>query len=232
VHVALQPNREIILEFRWKRFLLAAFLGALWCACARADDLPSKPMSSAQQRALGFLKSLPREWSGTSDRDCKTYADKNIDQLVGSFAISAAAFLKAFIEVHGQATITSAYRSIEEQACVCEGEKGPCAGRPFVIKTKKGERITTRKASHHEQGIALDVRAGTGTEEEFACMHEFAQFNPQFGVRFPMGKHDQPHMEPSAEGEKNVRLAALGAAQRPIVPCAKMKIMLTEEPVD
>jgi hypothetical protein len=39
--------------------------------------------------------------------------------------------------------------------------------------------------------------AGIGTEEEFACLHEFAQFNPQFGVRFPLGKRDRPHMEPA-----------------------------------
>src|SRR5262245_34604677 len=154
-------------------------------------------MSVAAHQALSFLKSLPREWSGTSDRDCKTYEDKNIDKLSRSFAVSAAGFLKAFVEVHGHVTITSAHRTVQEQACVCEGEKGPCAGRPRTIKTKKGRRIVKRSTSRHQDGIALDVRAGTGTEDEFTCMHEFAQLNPRFGVRFPMGKRDWPHMEPA-----------------------------------
>jgi hypothetical protein len=32
-------------------------------------------------QALAFLMSLPREWSGTSDRDCRTYEHKNIERL-------------------------------------------------------------------------------------------------------------------------------------------------------
>ena len=55
--------------------------------------------------------------------------------------------------------------------------------------------FVVRSVSHHQLGIALDVRAGTGSEDEFICMQEFAQLNPQLGVRFPLGKHDYPHME-------------------------------------
>ena len=33
---------------------------------------------NAQRRDLDILKGLPREWSGTSARDCKTYEHKNI----------------------------------------------------------------------------------------------------------------------------------------------------------
>ena len=212
---------------------------ALGIACATlgtavdAQGILSR-RSGADDRALEFLKSLPREWSGTSDHDCKTYEDKNIDRLSRSFAVSAARFLKAFVEVHGAVTITSAHRSEEEQTCVCVGEKGPCAGRPRLVKKKKGRRTVSfvvRSVSHHQLGIALDVRAGTGSEDEFICMQEFAQLNPQLGVRFPLGKHDYPHMEPGS-GTAIVKVAGLVSPRATITPCNKMKIMLTDAPVD
>ena len=186
-------------------------------------------------RAAEFLKSLPREWSRTSDRDCRTYEDKNIDRLAKPFAVSAARFLKAFVEVHGEVTITSAHRTAEEQRCVCVGEKGPCAGRPRVVKKKKGKRvvkIVVRSVSHHQQGIALDVRAGTGSEDEFICLQEFAQLNPQLGVRFPLGKHDYPHIEPRGSPPASVKVAALVSPRSSITPCNKMRIMLTDAPAD
>ena len=146
--------------------------------------------SPVEENALTFLKGLPGEWSGNSARDCKTYEQKNIDRLSLPFAISAATFLRAFVAMHGHVTITSAHRTVEEQRCVCEGEKGPCAGRPRVIKRKKGKRtviIVKRGTSHHQGGFALDVRAGTGSDDEFMCMHEFARINPSFGVTLVIG---------------------------------------------
>ena len=183
-------------------------------------------------QALAFLMSLPREWSGTSDRDCKTYEHKNIERLSRVFAASAASLLKAFVAMHGHVTITSAHRSQQEQACVCEGEKGPCAGRPRVVKTKKGRRLIKRSTSRHQTGLAMDVRAGTGTDAEFACMHEFAQLNPQFGVRFPLGRRDRPHMEPVAVRRSNVKIAMVGGLQQQVTPCTTMSIMLVDAPVD
>jgi hypothetical protein len=95
----------------WKiAFVLAVACGA-WGTAVYAETLLSRRSPSAEDRAVEFLKSLPREWSGTSDHDCKTYEDKNIDRLSRSFAVSAARFLKAFVEVHGAVTITSAHRS-------------------------------------------------------------------------------------------------------------------------
>lgn len=176
----------------------------------------------------------PRAWSGTSDHDCKTYEDKNIDRLSKSFAVPAARFLKAFVEVHGAVTITSAHRTVDEQTCVCVGEKGPCAGRPRVVKKKKDKRTVSfivRSVSRHQLGVALDVRAGTGSEDEFTCLQEFAQLNPQFGVRFPLGKYDYPHMEPGATPGAT-KFAALRTPTLSVVPCTKMKIMLTDMPVD
>jgi hypothetical protein len=190
-------------------------------------------MSNVEHEALGFLKSMPRQWAGTSRRDCKTYEDRNIDKLSGFFAVLAARFLKAFTEVHGGITITSAHRTAQEQACVCEGEKGPCAGRRRIVKVKKGRQIARRGTSRHQLGIALDVRAGTGTKTEYSCMHEFAQSNPSFGVHFPLGMRDKPHLEPVAKSRGHVRLAALGAVQQaPPTPCKSMKLMLTNAPAD
>ena len=183
-------------------------------------------------QALAFLMSLPREWSGTSDRDCKTYEHKNIERLSRVFAASAARLLKAFVAMHGHVTITSAHRSQQEQACVCEGEKGPCAGRPRVVKTKKGRRLIKRSTSRHQTGLAMDVRAGTGTDAEFACMHEFAQLNPQFGVRFPLGRRDRPHLEPVAVRRSNVKIAMVGGLQQQVTPCTTMSIMLVDVPLD
>jgi hypothetical protein len=200
---------------------------------ALADDLrPADLAQSQQHQAYGFLKSLPREWSGTSNRDCKTYEDKNIEGLTPSFARSAAVFLAAFVEVHGEVTITSGFRSAQEQSCVCEGEKGPCAGRPRTVRGKKGRRITKRSTSRHQYGIALDVRAGTGSKEEFLCLHEFAQFNPQFGVHFPLGERDQPHLEPLPEADKRVRVAGLRARAPGVIPCNALKRMHSDTPVD
>jgi hypothetical protein len=200
---------------------------------AHASDGPFAATPSYREgQALRYLKSLPREWSRSSNRDCKTYDDKNIDRLSRPFAVSAARFLQAFVEMHGHVTITSAHRTAQEQACVCEGEKGPCAGRPRLVKTKKGRRIVKRGTSRHQEGIALDVRAGTGTDDEFMCMHEFAQLNPQFGVRFPLGMRDRPHMEPAASPGSHLRIAAIGVIPRPVTPCARLKVMLISTPVD
>ena len=207
-------------------------MAALGAAHAQANDRPSTPKPLlAETLALKFLKSLPREWSGTSARDCETYADKNIDRLSPAFAMSAARFLHAFVETHGHVTITSAHRTAQEQACVCEGEKGPCAGRPRIVKIKRGRRIVRRSTSRHQSGIALDVRAGTGTDDEFGCLHEFAQFNPQFGVRFPLGKRDRPHMEPAAN-HRPVRVAGIGMIRSQVRPCARLNGMLVDAPVD
>ena len=208
-------------------------IAASRAAHAHANGRPSTAAPLfAETLALKFLKSLPRKWSGTSARDCETYADKNIDRLSPAFAMSAARFLHAFVEAHGHVTITSAHRTAQEQACVCEGEKGPCAGRPRITKTKKGRRIVKRGgSSRHQSGIALDVRAGTGTDDEFVCLHEFAQFNPQFGVHFPLGKRDRPHMEPAAN-HGPVRLAAIGMVRTLVKPCARLKVMLVDTPAD
>src|SRR5947207_13251078 len=115
----------------WKILAIAC---AAWGTAVYAQTLLSRRALSGEDRALEFLKTLPREWSGTSDHDCKTYEHKNIDRLSRSFAVSAARFLQAFVEVHGAVAITSAHCTEEEQTCVCVGENGPCAWPPRVVK--------------------------------------------------------------------------------------------------
>jgi hypothetical protein len=205
-----------------------------WCVSSSvwATDAKPQQLAAVESAALKTLKDLPREWSRSSRRDCRTYEDKNIDRLSPAFAASAAAFLTAFVEAHGPVTITSAHRTAEEQACVCDGERGPCAGRPRVVKGKKGRRYVKRTTSRHQGGIALDVRAGTGSDAEFACLHEFAQLNPQFGVHFPLGQRDRPHMEPNRGKPAALRVASLGFVQRTITPCTKMPRMLTDQTLE
>ena len=182
------------MDNRCLNWLFLVVLVLIWTTPTRANIDPSRP-TPAEERAMTFLKSLPREWSHSSARDCKTYEDKNIEQLAVPFATAAAEFLEAFRQLYGAVTITSAHRTALEQACVCIGEKGPCAGRPHVVKGKHGRRVVVRGISRHQLGIALDVRPRTGMVNEFVCLHKFAQLNPQVGVYFPLGSRDYLHME-------------------------------------
>lgn len=229
--------RMIARRTRWAwpgwRWRLAALLLALVAAApARAQEAQVFKPGSAEGEALAFLKSLPREWSGSGDHDCRTYDDPNLERLAPAFIVAAAAFLKAFVETHGAATITSAHRTADEQVCACYGEKGPCAGKPVTVMTRQGPKtVKPFGLSRHQLGIAMDVRAGTGSEHEFACMHEFARANPQFGVHFPLGRYDQPHMELKGSRGATVALASIGPSGRAgtnkITPCQKMRQMLT-----
>ena len=191
---------------------------------------------SAEAQALAYLKSLRREWSGSGDHDCHTYESKNLERLQPAFIVASAAFLKAFVATHGPVTITSAHRNDNEQVCVCYGERGPCAGKPVTIQTKNGP-VTVRPVglSRHQLGIAMDVRPGAGTEAEFVCLHEFARANPQFGVQFPLGRYDLPHMEMQGARGPAIRVASIVpsvAAAAKLTPCQRLRLMLTLDPLD
>lgn len=203
----------------------------------RAEDTaPVFKPDSVEGQALAYLRSLKREWSGTGDHDCHTYEEKNLERLQPAFIVGAAAFLKAFVATHGDVTITSAHRNDNEQVCVCYGERGPCAGKPVTVQTRNGP-VTVKPVglSRHQLGIAMDVRPGTGTEAEFLCLQEFARSNPQFGVQFPLGRYDLPHMELMGTRGPAIRVASIVpsvAAAAKITPCQKMRIMLTHEHLD
>ena len=76
-------------------------------------------------------------------------------------------------------------------------------------KGKKSITVHFRGMSRHSSGLALDVRPGVGTDAEFMCMHEFAEQNPRFGVHFPLGMRDRPHMEIARGKLRRPRYASL-----------------------
>jgi hypothetical protein len=207
---------------RWRIRNLVLWPALLLLSCqlpAHAADATRTQVSAG----YGYLSSLPRMWSQSSTRDCKTYEVKNILRLHPSFATAAANFLSAFSDAYGVVAITSAHRDSDEQQCVCEGEKGPCAGRLRTKKVKRGKKTITvhfRGLSRHSSGLALDVWPGIGTDAEFLCMHEFAERNPRFGVQFPLGMRDRPHMEMRRGWSPRLRYAALAGPT--VQPCSSL----------
>jgi len=201
------------MDSRRPHWVIVTFALMAWTTPTHANIDPSGP-SSVEERAMTILKSFPRQWSHSSARDCRTYEDKNIDRLATPFARAAAVFLDAFRHLYGAVTITSAHRTSQEQTCVCLGEKGPCAGRPHAVKAKNGHRVIVRGISRHQLGMAMDVRPGAGSVKEYECLHKFAQLNPQFGVHFPLGSRDYPHLE-----LRSPQLDRTGAPARAVPSC-------------
>ena len=172
-------------------------------------DPSSKDVGMDPSAAAAYLKSLPRGWAGSSGKDCNTYADKNIDKLNGEFRVCAAKFLKAYTAQHGAVTITSGHRDGEEAKCVCVGEPGMCG---FLKVDTDGKPIGGRGVGH-QYGTAIDVWPFTPAEvkkysndqsqpvnDTVEKIQKFARDNPQFGVHFPFGMRDRPHLEPTGKG--------------------------------
>jgi len=174
--------------------LLLAILASFAVDSALAESTLLKPTT-----AIDFMKALEQQ-APTLKYDCRTYEEKNLERLKRPLLEATAVFLRAFVETHGAVTITSAHRTMQEQACVCAGEKGPCS---------------RSKPSRHFFGWAIDVRAGAGTKAEYECMQDFAKKNPHLGIHFPFGMKDRPHME------WNGRTVSFKATPTvPVVPCA------------
>jgi hypothetical protein len=146
-------------------------------------------VSVDELEAKEYLKSLPKQWAGGSTYDCKTYEDKNIDKLNGSFAMCMARFLKAYTAQYGPKSvrITSAYRSHDEQVCVCKGERGLC-GRALPVGADG--RPMGGSGVGHQYGTAMDIHPNNGN---YGGFHQFAL---PFGVHFRRGMEDKPHVEP------------------------------------
>ncbi|MBI4067838.1 hypothetical protein HY413_00315 [Candidatus Kaiserbacteria bacterium] len=157
-------------------------------------DSDRAAVSDASITAKQYLKTLPRQFAGSSSYDCKTYGDKNIDRLDPAFAVCAATFLKAFTDSGGKVTITSAHRSPQDQVCVCKGETGMC-GRALPVDSS-GRPIGGRGVGH-QYGTAMDIRSGNASDADYSAMQNFARTHPQFGIHFPFGMRDRPHMEPA-----------------------------------
>lgn len=149
-------------------------------------------VSTDELEAKQYLKSLPKQWAGGSTYDCKTYEDKNIDKLNGRFAMCMAKFLKAYTAQYGPKSvrITSAYRSHDEQVCVCKGEKGLCG--KALPEDENGIPIGGSGVGH-QFGTAMDIHPNNG---DYAGFHKFAA---PFGVWFRLGMADKPHVEPKTD---------------------------------
>ena len=118
------------MTFRGMVFAAALCVGP---SCWANDGVPQQ-LAEVESAALGTLKSLPREWSRSSKRDCRTYEDKNIDSLSPAFAASAAAFLSAFVETHA----------------TCDHHLGAQNSRGANLRVRRRERPLRRPAAHNE----------------------------------------------------------------------------------
>ena len=103
--------------------------------------------------------------------------------LDAAFAICSENFFREFQTKYGPVTITSAYRSPEEEARLCVNN--PRCGTLMNISSPYG---------NHQKALAMDVRAA-----QQSIMNNFAKQNPQFGVCFPFtgeggGFTDPEHM--------------------------------------
>jgi hypothetical protein len=186
---------------------------ALYAYMKRAFDAP-----------LEFFKiNIHAGPAQTSKKDCRT--QYNIDGVVPWFMQKTAVALAAYQYYYGEVTLTSAYRSKQDQECVCDGERGPCAGQKWVRKKiKKGVfkmvAIKTGGMSNHQRRTAIDVRPLARTIEHYRCMQEFFKVNDQFGVHHPLGEKDLPHVEP--RGNSDLRVSAL---LRPIRLCSHIPVL-------
>ncbi len=115
-----------------------------------------------------------------------------IEQLNHAFAICAKKFFEEYQNRYGQITITSIYRTPEEEAQLCINN--PRCGALMNNPHPNG---------NHQKGLAMDVKAANQS-----TLINFARQNPQFGVCFPFtgeggGFYDPMHMIlagiPSAE---------------------------------
>lgn len=250
-----------IKHYRRIAVLLAITIAAstsAWAALSPPRTLGEKiesaqPPDEETEEAYQLLERLPAHAAGTSKRDCLTWDSAHIRMLKPWLARRVARMALAFVLTHGKITILSAYRSAEDQKCVCEGEKGLCAGWKQVKRHKgKGPAretyylmVGTGGRSRHEYGVAIDVRPGTGTHKEYQCLNEFLKRNPQFGLHLPLfDKWDRAHVEPvelpraarkSKKGRKRngMRVASLALPQpAPVSPCGVMDYMNTEPYTD
>jgi uncharacterized membrane protein YgcG len=133
---------------------------------------------------------------------CKTASDESIGKLSPQFSVCAAKFIKAYTQSSGvKMSITSAFRTPEQQSCVCQGETGMC-GAPGKLNPKTG---IVEGGSNHQRGIALDINP---SDRNYEKLHGFAKSNPNYGISFPHGMGDRVHIQPNGNC-KNVKSSKL-----------------------
>jgi hypothetical protein len=266
VHVSPTQITVAAGELRIRHYLqLFAFLAIALASStyALADLDAARSLSGAKIESAGSvdedaeeayrqLERLPAHAADSTKRDCLTWDNAHVRMLKPWVAKRVAWMAQAFLSTHGKLTILSAYRSSEDQKCVCEGAKGLCAGWKQVKKHKgKGpERETyfvmveTGGRSRHASGVAVDMRPGTGTHKEYQCFNEFLRRNPQFGLHLPLfHRWDRAHVEPAqwrdarktkkGKTQSGTRVASLiGLQPAPVTPCGVMDYVHTEPYTD
>ena len=154
----------------------------------RAGALPGRPVCPGDTKAgitndagaaKAYLQSIARDLRNSK---APPTSGGRIDKLNNAFATCAANFLKAYAQKYGPIFVVSAFRC------------GPRS--PASIQCDRTENARARGAtnSNHQIGMAMDVNPASGN---YAQLHAFARASPQFGVGFPLGMGDRPHMQPT-----------------------------------
>lgn len=128
---------------------------------------------------------------GKAKSDCGTAAPESFQMLDSKFAVCAYKALQAYEQQVGSFTISSAFRSKEQQVCVCIPYGGPKAGKCGSAGETGSDGYALSCQGHwHQCGLAIDVNPGDGNYDK---LHAFVQGK---GVSFPIAG-DAPHMMPA-----------------------------------
>jgi|GEM_PF-1880247 len=122
---------------------------------------------------------------------CGTASDQSFEKLQSNFAVCAYNALKKYEDAGNKFTISSAYRSQQQQVCVC-GPTGPQAGVCGSAGPMGSDGYAISCNGHwHQCGLALDINPGNGNYDQ---LHQYIQ-GLNAGVGFPIASTDKPHMQ-------------------------------------
>ena len=153
-----------------------------------AGALPGRPVCDSDRtagltndagQAKAYLASIARDLRNSK---APPTSGGRIDKLNNAFATCAAKFLQAFARAHGPIYVVSAFRC------------GPNSPAHIQCDRTENARAGGATRSNHQLGLAMDVNPASNN---YVQLHAFARSNPQFGVGFPLGMGDRPHMEPT-----------------------------------
>ena len=171
-----------------------------------ADDRESQQVSAGEGAELRVLKSLPRQWAGSSTTTarltktrtsigCHRPSPPRPQRFCARSLICTAIAHHVGAQNGGGASVRCA---------TAREAPAPAA----ADRHKKGRRYVSEAPPDISR--ALRSTSGRGWEQRGVCLlHEFAQLNPQFGVHFWLGRAvDRPHMEPTTRKPMLMRLAS------------------------
>lgn len=170
-----------------------------------------------QQAGVDAEAGAAKQWlaqHGKAKSDCGTAAPQSFQMLDSKFAICAYKALQAYEQQVGTFTISSAYRSKEQQVCVCKPYGGPVAGKCGSAGETGANGYAVNCSGHwHQCGLAIDVNPADGNYDK---LHAFVKGK---GVDFPIAG-DAPHMMPaggncSGGAQGGMVGSGIGGAQTP-----------------